>query len=66
MAAVHEMGPTERLWFVVPNRRFVRRGLTDNPNKAIRSALDTMGEVRDVVAFPRSTIYLVTKVIKED
>ena len=66
MEAVHEMGPTERLWFVVPNRRFVRRGLTDNPNKVIRAALDTMGEVRDVVAFPRSTIYCVTGIKKED
>jgi hypothetical protein len=66
MAAVHEMGPTERFWFVVPNRRFVRRGLTDNPNKAIRAALDTMGEVRDVVAFPRSTIYCVMKITKKD
>jgi hypothetical protein len=55
-----------KLWLVVPNRRFVRRSLTDNPNKVIRAALDTMGEVRDVVAFPRSKIYLVTKIIKEN
>jgi hypothetical protein len=66
MAAVHEMGPTERIWFVVPNSRFVRRGLADNPNKVIRAALDTMGEVRDVVRFPRSTIYCVTEITKED
>jgi hypothetical protein len=66
MAAVHEMGPTERLWLVVPNSRFVRRGLTDNPNKAIRAALDTMGEVGDVVTFPRSTIYCMTGIKIKD